>query len=273
VTGAAAPDWRCARCGFVEDAASRYCRRCGEARAAGVRAALDRWYRSLRALVLQPGRLTVEHAGSHRRDWVAPLQLFLAINVVFFVAQSLSGLSVVSIPLRAHVEGQRYSEAAREFVEQRIAARGLGRQRWVDDFELRQEGLAKATVVAIAPVLAAASALLQLRRRKPLALHFVFALHFLAFTLVFLALLFPLLGLLVRALHDLASRLGTAQLDNMVTALELAVLGGYAFVAGTRAFGGAWLARLATTAGYVAALYVALLLHRAAIFFVTAWLA
>ena len=99
--------WACPTCAARCDAAARHCSACGEQRLPlpGWRFSLARWRLTLRCLVLQPGRLTADHALGRRQPYVPPLSLFLAINVVFFVAQSLSGLSVLSIGLLAPLLG------------------------------------------------------------------------------------------------------------------------------------------------------------------------
>jgi hypothetical protein len=48
-------------------------------------AAEGRLWRTLAALVLHPGRLTVEYLRGHKRAYVLPLRLYLTVSVVFFL--------------------------------------------------------------------------------------------------------------------------------------------------------------------------------------------
>jgi hypothetical protein len=49
-------------------------------------AAEGRLWRTLRALVLQPGRLTTEYVRGRKLAYVLPLRLYLTVSVVFFLA-------------------------------------------------------------------------------------------------------------------------------------------------------------------------------------------
>lgn len=54
-----------------------------------------RLLRTVRVLVAQPGRLTVDFLRGCRRPYVAPFHLFLVANLVFLVIQVFSGLNPV----------------------------------------------------------------------------------------------------------------------------------------------------------------------------------
>jgi len=58
-----------------------------------------------------------------RRGWMAPFQLFLFLNVIFFFAQSLSGLSVLAAPLDTHLHHMQYAPLAQRLVDSHPAAR------------------------------------------------------------------------------------------------------------------------------------------------------
>jgi hypothetical protein len=50
-----------------------------------------RFWRTIRALVFQPGLLSREYFDGRRARWISPVSLFLAVSVVYFVAPSLGG--------------------------------------------------------------------------------------------------------------------------------------------------------------------------------------
>src|SRR5437773_1412215 len=93
--------WICPSCGLT--ATARYCGNCGEHRldddkppaAVGKHAAqpaqsfLSRARASLYALLSPPGRLTTHWIRGRRVRYLTPLSLFLWINVVFFLIQSI----------------------------------------------------------------------------------------------------------------------------------------------------------------------------------------
>lgn len=265
--------WSCASCGHDSDAAFGWCARCGEQRLPPAepvwRSLATRWLSTLRRLVFSPGDLTAAWRDGRRRAMVPPLALFLALNVVFFVAQGLSGLAVLSIPLKAHLSGPAYGQAALPQIEARVAASQLSRERWDERFDLRQQVLAKASVLAMVPVLALAAALLYMRRGATLATHWTFALHFYAFALLFLTLLFPLLGAVLAALAAQGHALGPEAVDRVATGMQAAVLGWYVSRSSGRVYGLPLLLRIALSVLAVTAVFGALYLHRIAVFFTT----
>jgi hypothetical protein len=65
------------------------------------RAACSAW-----TLLRHPGRLTLAWTSGVRKPYVAPFQLFLIANVVFFPLQSLTGQDVFSSSLASHLHHQ-----------------------------------------------------------------------------------------------------------------------------------------------------------------------
>ena len=110
--------WMCPTCGAP--AATPFCGHCGERRLPDVasvtldppaaalapgsfRAFGRRLRASLIALADPPGRITADWVRGKRVDYLAPLSLFLWINVFFFVIQSVTGLGILTWPLRVHL--------------------------------------------------------------------------------------------------------------------------------------------------------------------------
>jgi hypothetical protein len=266
--------WACPSCGHSGAAAARFCAICGEERLPAqpqpLRRLLQRWWASLVSLLRRPGELTRAHAEGQRRRWVPPLPLFLGINVVFFVVQSLSGLSVLANPLNSHLRDQVYSTQARLWFEDRLAASGLPRERFEDRFNLKQQTLAKASVIVMAGPFALLTALLFWRRRRPLAQHGVQALHFYAFVLLFIVLLYPALALALRGLALLGFQPHWTAVDDVVSSLQGLVLWVWLALSVRRAFGvprwWAWLSGPLLVMGVLMLLY----LHRFLVFAITA---
>jgi hypothetical protein len=91
----------CRNCGA--DAPEEYCPRCGQETAEHLPSAMEfvhefvlhyfaaegKLWRTLRALVLHPGRLTLEYLQGRKLRYVLPLRLYLTTSVVFFVLMKL----------------------------------------------------------------------------------------------------------------------------------------------------------------------------------------
>ena len=96
--GAYAPDFYCPRCGqdtkehppafleFVHEFVLHYF------------AAEGQLWRTLEALLLHPGRLTIDYLRGRKRVYVSPLRLYLTVSVVFFLL-----LKLVTAPGNVHV--------------------------------------------------------------------------------------------------------------------------------------------------------------------------
>ena len=212
----------CASCGAP--LTGRYCAACGERPVLpgeqslrhllvdNLREVLNldaRLYRTLAALLFEPGRLTREYMAGRRVRLLRPLQIFLIGNLVYFVVQPFTTYTGYNTPLDSQMHGQFYSEAAGTagIVEERMQEMGIGLESYALLFDAKSEIYAKTLVLLMVPLFALVVALLQARRRRPFIEHVVFATHYFAWELLFLVSLFllvygPLMGLSFVALRD-----------------------------------------------------------------------
>ena len=75
-----------------------------------------RLLRSFRYLVSRPGALTVAYVRGQRKPYMAPVALFLLVNVLFFATESLTGGKVFTTPLESHLHTQPWSDAVQNLV-------------------------------------------------------------------------------------------------------------------------------------------------------------
>lgn len=276
--------WNCPSCRSDNDAAAGYCPQCGERRLRphdlSLLALLEqafesvahydgRIFRSVRTLLARPGALTAEYMAGARRPWVGPFQLFLVANLLFFLMQVVSGLNVLSVPLRVHLDGQFYSGWARQLIDARINAGTVDLATYTAAFEAHQSGLAKALVVVMVPLFALA--VWPWSARRPAVAHVVYALHFYAYMLVLLAILFPVAALGLGLLHRLGGVvMSPHSIDRVISFIELLAIWGYQWQACRRAYGLRW--PLALAFATVLAVIVPLLLYgyRGFVFWITA---
>lgn len=114
----------CPNCGSV--VAGAYCPTCGQARfrqqdrrlrhlmgeAFGAVTDLDgRLWQSVRATLLQPGRIARDWFDGRRARWISPIRLFLLANLLYFFSP---GLTDLSLPFHNQVRGAIYAEFAGE---------------------------------------------------------------------------------------------------------------------------------------------------------------
>jgi len=141
-------------------------------------------WRSLWALLFQPGRLTLEYFAGRRRRFVQPLRLYLSLSFVFFIALHLVGHHGVQWNRPDHVQvrdcgapGSDCHWLERELgrVGQRLASAEPG------DIQAKLDKYSPYALLLMQPAFAALLALMLRSRRMKYAEHFVFSLHVHAF--------------------------------------------------------------------------------------------
>jgi hypothetical protein len=253
----AALGWSCPTCGAA--ATRSYCAACGERRLAkgdlsvlallsqvveSVTNADGRIFRTFWALVLRPGELTLAYAEGRRKPYVASFQLFLIANVAFFFLQSALGFHVLTNTFESHVTQQSYSARAAAIADNRLAAKGLDRAAYEPVFDAAVDVNAKAFVVLLVPACALLVWLMSLRSGRPGAVHWVFALHFVAFFLIALVIILPLAGLPLSILFRLIG-VSDRQIDAPLSWLLVLLITTYVFKAFGRVYGGSLPRRVA----------------------------
>ena len=280
----------CSNCGAEMTGA--YCASCGQKRfidadrrlghllAQFVEAATDldgRFWASVRALLLQPGRLSRDYIAGRRARWMSPIALFLLVNVVYFVFAPDSDFATPfewEVPGRIAVlasdpgtldeaaaarlrvqPGPLYSRFTAPLVERRVQARdataqvasggrsGYDYREYRRAYERKVPEISKALAIVHVPALAAVLMLLLQHTRRYYAEHFVVALHLLAFDLA--AILIFVHGMSL--LHVLVP---PADWHNALLNWTVrCVLTVYVVIALRRVYGIAWHWSIAATAG------------------------
>ncbi|GAA0706635.1 DUF3667 domain-containing protein [Dokdonella soli] len=256
-----------------------------------------RIWRSLRALLFQPGLLSREYFIGRRAHWIAPITLFLAVNVVYFLAplhggdlalqfnRQVSGRveALASGPDEKLSEaqlastGQAHTPFTMGWIDARVRARdaaarkashgasGYSYHDYRVAYDAKADDVSKALIILHVPFVALVLMLLFARQHRYFAEHFVFALHFLAFTLLSLQLTMQIHALMNVALPAAWVPSGTA-LDWFLRLL----LPTYTVLAVRRAYAVGWIGSIAAGVGVLAAvLAVNLFVYRAVEFAVT----
>lgn len=202
-------------------------------------------WRTLRSLITRPGALTAAYMRGERVPWMKPLQLFLIVNVIYFVWVAFAGERVFSTPLSGHLQNSNYGETARQLVVARVARPGMtpaeidaAANAYGERFNAAASVQAKTLIITMVPMYAALVALVEVRRRRPAVQHLVFALHVFT-TLLLLAIAQRyLLHLPLRALGGFESE-GQANrvLNELIGIFMMSAMAVYIGLALRRAYG------------------------------------
>jgi hypothetical protein len=299
----------CANCGTP--LAGEFCHACGQKRFVEsdrrfghllhqfLASATDldgRFWRTLRALLFQPGLLSHEYFEGRRARWLSPVSLFLAVSVVYFVAPLRGGDLTLQFNQQVAPEvraqalgpdeelsghdreagGQWYSAFTRRWIEQRVARRdaaaraasggaaGYAMRDYRLAYDARADDVSKALVVLHVPFAALALMGVFWRRHRYYAEHFVVALHFLAFWMIALQVVLQLIHL--AGLLPAAWQPPAAAYDWLMRI----VLSGYAILALRRAYDVRWPMAVVAAFVFTASLvFVNIYFYRAVQFAVT----
>jgi len=271
--------WTCPNCGIA--LTTPFCPGCGERPIGaldlslkGIAAQLlktiggvdGRLLRSLRALLLHPGALTLAYGEGRRKPFIGPFQLFLLANVAFFAVQSLTHTRVFSSSLDSHLHHQDWSALAQELVSDRLAATHTTLDRFAPLFDRAVVLHAKSLVIAMAVPFALLLPLVYFSSRRPLSIHVVFALHLYAFLLLLFCVA---LGIAALDAATGGAGLASASIDNLLTALILVCSAAYLHLASGRVYRVAGWSRAARSLLLALAVGVIVVGYRFAIFLVT----
>ena len=226
--------WTCPSCGA--SVASPFCSGCGERRFhpddLRFRHLLEqlleslvhfdgRLFRTVRVLFGQPGRLTTDFLRGCRRPYVAPFHAFLVANLVFFFVQIFSGLSLFSgVRLSEHLDHEVYSGFAQRMVAHRLVTTDTTLSQYTPVFNRAESLYAKTLILVMLPLFAVGAGLVFFDRRRPAVAHLVYAIHYYAFLLLALSLVFPVLGGLLVGLSRLGLPINGKVLDWIALAIE-----------------------------------------------------
>jgi hypothetical protein len=189
---------RCVTCGQPLD--TPYCPHCGERRAGDRSYSLfhftkenvvdavgnldGRVIRSLKRLLGRPGQLTVEFMQGVRLPYIAPLQLFLTLNVAFFVWSSAEKFSILDTQLAVQTKLMPWHATASRMMHERMVGARKDSVSFTASFDAVGHEQAKTLVILMVPMLAVGLAALMIGRGQSVVKHIVFSLHFYAFTFV-----------------------------------------------------------------------------------------
>lgn len=304
------PVTTCTNCGAT--LAGEYCQACGQKRFVErdrrfghllhqfLASATDldgRVWRSLRALLFQPGLLSREYIVGRRARWVAPITLFLAVNVVYFLAplhggdlalqfnQQMAGRirALAADPETRLSEeqlggtGQAHTPFTQHWVEARVNARDATAREASQDahgytyrdyriaYDAKADDVSKALILLHVPFAALALMVLFAGQGRYFAEHFVVALHFFAFTLLALP-----LAVQTYALMKFALPAAWVPPDMALDWFMRILLPAYAAIALRRTYALGWIRSIASAMGMLlAVVFVNLYVYRAVEFLVT----
>ena len=240
-------NWTCPTCNV--SVITPFCAHCGEERLAprdltlrrlgekllhAVTSIDARTMRSGWKLLRHPGELTLAWTRGVRKSYVAPFQLFLIANVLFFGVQWLTSENVFSSSLDSHLHHQDWSDLAQSLLARRLEATHTTLEQYEPVFDRAVVLNAKSLILLMTIPFASILPLAFFRERRPFMTHVAFSLHL----YTFLLLLFCLALSLARFSELLGfGGLDVPRVDNALSIANLAACAVYIYLSSGPVYG------------------------------------
>jgi Protein of unknown function (DUF3667) len=150
----------------------------------------NNFFKSLWLLLSRPGFLAAEYLQGRRRRYMAPISLFLLINLIYFFSVSLTDLN---LSLNEQINQPQHGRLARSMVERRLASRGISMEEYAERYNAQSTSLSKTLIILHAPILACLLIPVYRRMHYLFADHMIFSLYLMAFVMLFSIVMYNIL--------------------------------------------------------------------------------
>jgi hypothetical protein len=225
-----------------------------------------RTMRSTWKLLRHPGELTLAWTRGVRKSYVAPFQLFLIANILFFGVQWLTSENVFSSSLDSHLHHQDWSDLAQSLLARRLEATHTTLEQYEPVFDRAVVLNAKSLILLMTIPFALILPVAFFRERRPFMTHVAFSLHLYTFLLLFFC-----VALLLARFSELLGfgGLDVPRVDNVLSIANLAACTAYIYLASGPVYGAS--GKLRAAKAFLLALTVATIVlgYRFVLFLIT----
>jgi hypothetical protein len=204
-----------------------------------------------------------------RKVYVAPFQVFLLANVIFFAIQWLTGGSVFSSSLDSHLHHQDWSDLAQSLLARRLETTHTALEHFAPVFDRAVVLNAKSLIVLMTMPFALLLPLVFFRNPRPFMAHVVFSLHLYTFLLLLFCV--ALLAAKCSALLGYGG-LESPRVDNLLSVVNLVACGLYLYLAIGPVYGAAGAMRALQVGVLLIAVAAIVLGYRFALFLITLYI-
>ena len=151
-------------------------------------------YGSIKALLFKPGYLSVAYIEGLRKPFMKPFQIFVLINILFFLL--LSDVGVFKKPSRWWFETTDMGYNIKSIAELKAKESSKTLQEVALLYDQKSGSVAKACLIILIPLLGLIYSILFFKEKMQIGKHLIFAIHCFSFMLIFMILWIQLLNLL-----------------------------------------------------------------------------
>lgn len=149
----------------------------------------NNFLKNIRDLLLRPGYLAKDYVIGRRKQHMVPFSLFLLINLLYFIFNPFSDLSLSLDEQRIQV----YWPLVEELIDNKLEANKQGFDAYATLYNNQSLSLSKSLVILNVPILAFFMYWFYSRKKYYYADHFVFSLYYMGFVMLLAIVLYGLL--------------------------------------------------------------------------------
>lgn len=148
----------------------------------------------VKCLLFNPSEYASDYAQGKRKIYIKPLNLFLIINLVYFV---FSSYNTFKTNLDIQMNGLPYSGLVTDLIENKIEATALNLDEYREVYDQKTNEISKLIIIVLAPMFGVMLYLLFRRQQMFLSDGFNLGLQFWSFFILTFLLLMPLIMILI----------------------------------------------------------------------------
>lgn len=110
----------------------------------------NKLWRSLKRLLINPGKLSKDFVEGRRRAYMKPVSIFFLANLVYFL---FPFINTFTTNLEIQTVAFSYSELADQWVNEKVEERNISYEEYADSYDAKTAELSKLFIVAMASIL------------------------------------------------------------------------------------------------------------------------
>ena len=147
-----------------------------------------KFVRSIKYLLFSPGRLTKEYFKGKRKLYAAPLAMFFAINLIYFIYQPVDALNST---YESQTRGQSYSDWAQKKADQKMKDLDLSVEDFATQYNATTEDVSKLFLILFVLIFAVGVYAVNVGHSRLFTVHLITATHYVSFTILSVLLIIP----------------------------------------------------------------------------------
>lgn len=192
-----------------------------------------KFYRSLKTLLLTPGRMSADIAIGRRQPYMKPVAFFFVGNFIYFL---MPMLQTFDTPLYWQIHGTPYSAYANDVVGSYLQKSNLSMEAFTEKYAASSTNWAKIILIVLALLAFPFVVLINFTKRNYLSDHFLFSLEYSAYLIFVPTILYSLVLLAGLKLIELFGFVEKPVLDDSQILPFVIAIVFYFLLMGTRNF-------------------------------------